>query len=301
MGAAASVGGLGAVHDQEITVEDAGRLIGPSFDAAKLEQKEGKVSTAQLFAVYGVELPFGDATTCVMFDSDKSRGRCFVELKDTIRNYSGVFRVLYDKFAVADPTKGLTKAEFSQMMVQCGNEDLDDAMAEGVYEEVTYDEDAEVEEEDLRMTLPQLAAGLVRIANQLVQMLGAEAAQEHDAIAGQFRWFVGLVGEALSVTKEQIEAVAALPIRGDDFFSFPAEGWKDTPCRCFLQLSIDGADAGRVVVELDTQKTPKTAYDCLGIVSCRRLSPRCSCLVLTVACNVTAIADQVQLQVLVHG
>ena len=132
------------------------------------------------------------------------------------------------------------------------------------YEEITYKEDVEIEEEDVRMTVPELAGGLVRVANQLVQMLGADEAQAYDAIAGQLKWFMGLVGPKLGIEQAQLDAVAALPTRGAEFFSFPAEGWKGTKVQCFLQISIDGADAGRVVVELDTDKTPKTAYVLLG-------------------------------------
>eukprot|EP00750_Incisomonas_marina_P001613 INCI11350.2.p1 GENE.INCI11350.2~~INCI11350.2.p1 ORF type:complete len:407 (-),score=81.10 INCI11350.2:283-1503(-) len=281
MGAGASAA-LGAVADEVLPLETAALIIGPVFEPSAVQLVDIPVESAaasggagaespavaskgvrkaNLFSVYGVELPFGDAITAVMFDSDKSRGRCFVELKDTVRNYSGVFRALQRKYAVADAEHGMTRQEFCDMLESVGNEDLDEGMAGGMYEEITYKEDVEIEEEDVRMTVPELAGGLVRVANQLVQMLGADEAQAYDAIAGQLKWFMGLVGPKLGIEQAQLDAVAALPTRGAEFFSFPAEGWKGTKVQCFLQISIDGADAGRVVVELDTDKTPKTAYN----------------------------------------
>ncbi len=110
------------------------------------------------------------------------------------------------------------------------------------------------------MPIGELAAGLVRVANQLVQMLGADAASEHDAIAGQLRWFLSLAAPKLGVSAAQLAAAEALPVRAAEFFQHPAGGgWEGSACKCFLRLTVGGVDAGRVVVELDTERTPKTA------------------------------------------
>ena len=198
-----------------------------------------------------------------------------------VRNYSGVFHFLYKKYAVKDPANGLTRQEFCDMCVAVGNEDLDEDMAGGMFDEVTYDEDNEVEEEDLRMNVHVLSAGLVRVANQLIQMLGADEASGYDAIAGQLKWFIGTIAEKLGLDATHLTAVAALPVRGPEFFSYPQstttsdsngeatadtaeqtqqQPWKGSTSRCFLDLWIDGASVGKVIVELDTERTPKTAF-----------------------------------------
>ena len=153
MGAGASAA-LGAVADEVLPLETAALIIGPVFEPSAVQLVDIPVESAaasggagaespavaskgvrkaNLFSVYGVELPFGDAITAVMFDSDKSRGRCFVELKDTVRNYSGVFRALQRKYAVADAEHGMTRQEFCDMLESVGNEDLDEGMAGGMY------------------------------------------------------------------------------------------------------------------------------------------------------------------------
>ena len=87
MGAGAS---SAAGNSNVITLEAAAKLLGPVLDEAAIAQltltEHGKgVTKQELFQKFGVVLPFGEAIDSVMFDSDKSRGRCFVELKDTVR------------------------------------------------------------------------------------------------------------------------------------------------------------------------------------------------------------------------
>ena len=87
MGAGAS---SAAGNSNVITLEAAAKLLGPVLDDAAIAQltltEDGKgVTKQELFQKFGVVLPFGEAMDSVMFDSDKSRGRCFVELKDTVR------------------------------------------------------------------------------------------------------------------------------------------------------------------------------------------------------------------------
>ena len=191
-----------------------------------------------------------------------------------------MFQFLYKKYAVKDPANGLTRQEFCDMCVAVGNEDLDEDMAGGMFDEVTYDEDNEVDEDDLRMNVHVLSAGLVRVANQLIQMLGADEASGYDAIAGQLKWFIGTIAEKLGLDATHLSTVAALPVRGPEFFSYPQstptstttaaadateqtqqqQPWKGSTCRCFLDLWIDGASVGKVIVELDTERTPKTAF-----------------------------------------
>jgi hypothetical protein len=121
MGAGASASG--AAPNQVVSLEQAAVLIGPTFNASavtKADGESGGVSLRDLFSVYGVELAFGDAVTAVAFDSDRSRGRCFVELKDAVRNYSGVFRTLYAGHALEDPERGMLRQEFCDMLEKVG-------------------------------------------------------------------------------------------------------------------------------------------------------------------------------------
>ena len=213
-------------------------------------------------------------------DSVCSRGKALVLLKDQIIGYAPIFAALHDRHVAhgghASHRDGFV-ACVRAMALDGGDAFEETELANHFYEACGYpeDDDDAAQVAAVACGVAQFAAALVRVANMASVQLGAADAPEAGGLAAQLRALLGAHAPAAGGGGGACTAanVAACATDGRDpsFFHAP-DGWAAgfvggaaaggaAGPRCFLDVSVAGGDARRVVVELDVEAAPDTAYN----------------------------------------
>ena len=208
-------------------------------------------------------------------DSICSRGKALVLLKDQIVGYAPIFAALHDRHLGPHAGHASARAGFlacvGAMALDGDFEECE--LGNHFYEAAGYpdDEDDAAQVAAIACGVPQFAAALVRVANMVVVQRGA--AEAEGGLAAHLRALLGAHAAAAGGGGGACTAanVAGCATSGRDpsFFHAP-DGWADgflgdgdgaALPRCFLDVSVAGGDARRVVVELDVAAAPDTCYN----------------------------------------
>jgi len=208
------------------------------------------------------DFPFAAVSSLDHVETDFANGRALLNLKDQAVAYRPVFVGLLRRFGRG---RGFLKP--SQFQLCCESLQLvDDFIDEDVvraqyFETCGYpdDEDNQDEVEALQMSTGQLAAALMRVANQRSLMLHGSvelgfAAQLVECLEQRLPL---LAPPLLSLQTLQALSSSGRP---DSFFLPPAE-FSSGKRFAFLDVTIGSQPTGRIEVELDFDSAPITAYN----------------------------------------
>jgi cyclophilin family peptidyl-prolyl cis-trans isomerase len=200
------------------------------------------------------------------------KGRALMELKDAVRSLSPHFIALFDRFS-ATPAEGMTVLDFRAFVAQseCG---IDDSFIDSNFFECTSypdDEDDENEVLAIRADVSKFTSAVIRVANASALQ---DTGESDKGLREQLiEWLTACAGP-LGISAEALQSTLGESgmgsfMRDSSFFS-PPSSFVGTFPRVFLDLAVEadgggggegGEDVGRVVIELNGQLAPKTAYN----------------------------------------
>ena len=199
-------------------------------------------------------------------DSDTSRGRSLVELKDKAHAYRPAFEFIHAKYA-NDGSNEMGKAGFLKFFSDLNLEGLDvDDVEDDYFESSGWPEEGEdegegaVEAREPPMYVGELASAVIRVANKFVMQLGADSEGGTSGLASQLDMLMEHVANA-GVEASLIDAGRRFAGRDPSFFQPPADFGSSGNPICFLDISIDGGEPGRVELELNVSAAAKTCYN----------------------------------------
>lgn len=251
----------------KITIEEVREIAGEKFDESEYRKLAGSngclsMNTLKKFLLIledprDISLPY-EAIKSLWFSSTEcGRGKCLVDIKDTVVACDKIFKDLFMRYA-SDPT-GMSLSEFNALVVasNCG---LDADVVNSHFFECTKfpdDEDDTEEVSAIRADIGRFISALIRVANAVdIQNNGIG----DNSIRKELADWLTSCASSLQLDASQLAAcLSDGTLRDPAFFSAPPD-FIGTKLKVFLNINYDGT-VHRIVVELNAEITPNTAYN----------------------------------------
>lgn len=251
----------------KVTIEEAREIAGDLFDEDEFRKSTGSNGCMTMinFKKYLLLLESPkdlslnyNAIKSLWFAADGGRGRCLVDVKDTVMAGLTMFHKLFMRFS-EDPS-GMRVSEFHKM-VELSNCGLDDGNIDSHFYECTAfpESDDDTGASFIQADLGKFISAVIRVANAVdFQNNGMSDKSLRQSLID---WLTSC-SAALGITAEELVlCVAPTALRDRSFFD-PPDDFSGSEVKVFMRIeSADGMQSGTVVFELNTVVTPKTSFN----------------------------------------
>lgn len=265
MGSGASAATVPESDDCKFSIDQVKNMFGSQFDENLFNadvNSDGHVKYSQLIPYVShvaVNLNFDAVKTLWFTAAQSGRGRSLADLKDTVNACSILFYHLFGRFTSCTG-EGMTLPEFRKFVSDAGCNLDADTIDPHFYECTSFpnDEDDEEEVSKILAGFGSFVSAIVRIANAWVIQ---ENGNSDSGLREQLVSWLTACAENLGVSAAMLQqGVDASMLRDPSFFEPPAS-FSASECHIFMDFAVGEEALGRVVCKLNTEITPKTAYN----------------------------------------